>query len=441
MTDRTSRVALRLAYVAVIALATLTPFQPDFALAAVGQRFLHAFHLGYSARDAIDAVRNVILFTGWGALWVATSPPTGLPRILREPTLAGCALSIGAETIQLFLPERNASILDVITNTAGSWLGAAVIVFAVLLAKALRDRKSYVGLPMLVFAGAYGAAVCIDGLFPLLRVDALPGAYGGPFSRLRIAMAAFSWASLGTIPVGDVLEFFPLGAFIVAALVELGRTHRDAARRTILLGIAGSVIVELGHGPLGLPIQVGAVVAHGAGIALGAVVCARWLPAWSRQLRGAARPALLLFLYAALMAFWEWRPFVIEADMSVIASQLSLSRLIPLEAQSWRVDLFSVADVAAPFFLYFPLGALLAVWPIRNRGLFSGCLPALWIALATELGQIFISGRYFDGTDLLVQWAGAGIGWAVIRRAGFPQYGPVVSAGGGTPSQPMTAGR
>jgi VanZ family protein len=84
-----------------------------------------------------------------------------------------------------------------------------------------------------------------------------------------------------------------------------------------------------------------------------------------------------------------------------------------------RVDVFSVVDVAAPFFLYFPLGALLAVWPFRSRGWLGGLWPAVWLALATEASQLVIAERLVDITDPLVQIAGALIGWTVIRRAGY----------------------
>jgi peptidoglycan/LPS O-acetylase OafA/YrhL len=74
-----------------------------------------------------------------------------------------------------------------------------------------------------------------------------------------------------------------------------------------------------------------------------------------------------------------------------------------------------VADVVKPFFLFFPLGALLAVWPLRRRGALGYCLPAIYLAVITEIGQGFVEGRFFDGTDLLIQCAAAAIGWLVVR--------------------------
>jgi glycopeptide antibiotics resistance protein len=89
--------------------------------------------------------------------------------------------------------------------------------------------------------------------------------------------------------------------------------------------------------------------------------------------------------------------------------------------------MFSVVDVMVAFFLFLPLGALLAVWPIRLRGSLRGFLPALYFAGAVELSQTMVLGRTVDITDFLVQAAGVGIGWAIVRRAGFRPYGEQLS--------------
>jgi glycopeptide antibiotics resistance protein len=49
--------------------------------------------------------------------------------------------------------------------------------------------------------------------------------------------------------------------------------------------------------------------------------------------------------------------------------------------------------------------------------------PAIYLACATELGQILIATRTLDITDLLIQATGAAIGWLAVRRAGFRPYG------------------
>ena len=45
-----------------------------------------------------------------------------------------------------------------------------------------------------------------------------------------------------------------------------------------------------------------------------------------------------------------------------------------------------------------------------------------------EIAQPFIAGRYCDVTDILVGVAGLGIGWVVLRRAGFTVHGEMLPA-------------
>ena len=97
-----SATAARLAYIGVLALATLVPFRADPELAAVAERFARAFLPTISARDAVDAVRNIALFAGWGALWIATTRLTDARAAIVKATLTGTLLSLGIESLQLF---------------------------------------------------------------------------------------------------------------------------------------------------------------------------------------------------------------------------------------------------------------------------------------------------------------------------------------------------
>jgi VanZ family protein len=240
-------------------------------------------------------------------------------------------------------------------------------------------------------------------------------------------VAQLDWSSLWRVPLADVILFFPLGVFGVMAIVETGEPHWAAVRRVCAWGGFGSILLEVSHGPLGQPISLGAAAAHVIGIALGAVACGAWLPGFSRLVRGRGRPAVLLVAYALLIAFWAWRPFTIETDPTTIQQQFALQRLIPLQGLADRSDLSSVADIVKPFFLFFPLGALLAVWPLARRGVLAFCFPALYLAIVTEVVQGFVAGRFFDGTDLVIQCAAAAIGWAVVRQAGYQPHGAILS--------------
>jgi len=416
----------RLAYVGVLAVATLAPFNFGVPPDGLGPGLGNAFTFRYSLATAVDAVQNVLLFAGWGALWVTTSRPGALARGIRVSALTGAAMSVLAEALQLFLPERRASVLDVMTNTAGAALGALAIAIAVQIATAMRGQKSYIGLPAVGFAIAYLSAAVTEAVLPLQETAVIATRAGTQLRRMRTVTPRLDWSTLWHVPPVDILLFFPLGVFGVMALVESGTDRWSAVRQVSAWGALGAVLLELTHGPLGQPIQLGTALAHLAGVALGAVACGLWLPGFSRLVRGRGRPAVVLLAYALLIALWAWRPFVLETDPAVIHQQFALERLVPLYGLARRSDLASVAEIVKPFFLFFPLGALLAVWPLRRSGILGFCLPALYLAAITESLQGFISGRFFDGTDLVIQCAAAAIGWAVVRQAGYEPHGTLL---------------
>lgn len=416
----------RLAYVGILVLATLSPFEFQGSLGAAAGRLARAFHPTYTPRDAVDAVRNVALFAGWGALWVVTATRSTLRRAALPALLTGLVMSAGIELTQSMMPARTSSALDVASNTVGALFGAVVIVGIVTALRAGCARKSYVGVPALLFLGGYLAAVAFEAVFAPFRLEPLPGVYGGPFVRMHATLAQFSWGSIFTIALGDVPLFLPVGVFGVAALVELGWPYTNAARLTVVTGTLLWIVSELSHGPLALPIQAGAVLGHAAALAAGAWLAVRFLPPFSRRVRGRWRPLGLAAVYVFVLLLWSWRPFHLETDPAALRAQLSLDRLVPLQASAVRVDLFSVADLAEGFLLYLPLGGLLGVWPLRRTGWLRGLLPGIYVAAGTELGQIFVAGRFFDVTDFLVQAAGVAIGWAVVHHAGYQPYGSML---------------
>jgi VanZ family protein len=418
-----SRLLGRGAYLAVLLLATLSSFRPGGpGLHGLG-RMLDP---SVSPRDVIDGARNVVLFAGWGLVWMITAPAGRSLVSFRNAVLTGAGVSAFVETTQLFSTTRTASVLDIITNTVGSFLGAAVLVALVITVARRRGARSFVGLPAVVFAMSYGVSAFAEALVPLFRQATLPNLYGGPLGRFRLAWGMFTWSSLGRIPLTDFLLFAPAGAFAVAALAEAGRDYRRAAWLVAGIGSGLAALAEVGHGLLGLPIDAGAVVAHAAGVGGGALAAAWGLPGLTRRFRGRARPAMLLCAYGGALLLWSLRPFAPETSLSAIVGKLTDDWWIPLRFLGQRVDLFSVVDVVSPFFLYLPLGGLLAVWPLARRGWLADFWPAVYLAAGTELSQVLVQGRLLDSTDLLVQAAGALVGWTVLRRAGFAPYGSVL---------------
>lgn len=416
-----ARLPARAAFVGILLLATLSSLAFDPDPAHVRARLLGALDPQMGARDAVDALRNLVLFAGWGVVWMATSAAGRTTKQLLLALAFGAAISLGVETAQLFSPVRNASIVDLLTNTVGTAIGAVGFVLLVRLAAGLRGRRSFIGIPALTLAGAYALACFLEAAVPLFRQDEVIGAIGGPFTRLGVVLADFKWRSLLDWPVEDFFLFLPAGAFAVAALSEGGLTYPVARSRVMLFGAALAVLAELLHGPNGQPVVAGAALVHAFAVAAGAWIAARFLPQWSQALRGPARPRWVLRLLGVLIALWALRPWV--PQFRPLAERLSAGWWVPLAALGGRMDVFSVVDVVAPFCLFVPLGALLAVWPWRRRGWMANLWPAVWLAFGTEALQLIVQDRFVDVTDPLVQVAGAVIGWTIFRRAGYRPYG------------------
>lgn len=416
------RTPARAAYVAVLLLATLTPFAVDSDGVRVAERLARVAHPSFSNRDVVDGARNIVLFAGWGVVWALTAVGP-VRRIITAATLSGAAISAAVESAQLFSSNRTASLLDLATNTGGAMAGALVLVMLVGLANARRRAKSFVGIPMTFFAVSYAAAAWLEAFIPLFRHGKLPAAFGGPLARLTVTLGAFRWGSLFEFTVSDLPIFLPAGAFTVAALAEHGMPYPSTLRRTAAWAAILAVMAEFLHGGLGEPLIAGAVLMHAGAVAAGAWAAARWLPHLSVALRGSARPRALTIAYMAILAAWAWRPFLPETTLAAYAEKFSSPWYVPLAALARQVDFFSVVDVCAPFFLYLPLGALLAAWPWRRKGPLAGPLPGVWLALALEVGQVVVLYRMLDVTDAIVTASGVLVGWAVMRRAGYRPYG------------------
>ena len=220
LTPRTRFIAARLAYVAVVLVATVTQldFSPD--LAAAAQRLARAFTPSLGWRDAIDGLRNAALFGGLGVVWVVTSPSGRVRAEIWRATLVALALSATVEGLQVFSPVRIASIVDVTTNTLGACGGALAMALLVTAVVRARDGHFLLGVPTFLLAGAYTLAVLCEALTPLFRSDRLPGVEGGPLTLLDTALDRSLPIRPGEVPLLDVLLYAPAGFLVVTWLIE-----------------------------------------------------------------------------------------------------------------------------------------------------------------------------------------------------------------------------
>ena len=197
---------------AVVVLITLLPLR--FRMPPV-------FHIVWGT-DLEDLITNVILFLPVGFL-LRLSRRGSRDRFCAKALGFGILLSAGIEFTQLFIPGRCASVIDVLTNGLGAWLGAAA--FELLMEGAGED--SAIGLFSLELPLMNLAYL----LIPLMWLNGL--STGGELQRLWLLflLGLMGCGVLASIYVNRLrrkgrltpnkLSLFTASWFIVAALPTL----------------------------------------------------------------------------------------------------------------------------------------------------------------------------------------------------------------------------
>lgn len=88
-------------------------------------RWIPLLEVMHSFRRMFDAVANVVFYIPLGLAYV-TMRSSSVPRLIMEAGLLSLLLSVGCEFIQIFSPFRYPSMTDVVTNSVGGLLGAAI---------------------------------------------------------------------------------------------------------------------------------------------------------------------------------------------------------------------------------------------------------------------------------------------------------------------------
>jgi glycopeptide antibiotics resistance protein len=426
--SRNRLLGIRAAYIVVVLIATLTGLEFSANQTDALARLQRAFEPSLTWRVAVDALRNLVLFAGLGAVWVATSLDRRISRDVKQTAVVSFVLSAIVEGVQTFSPVRTASLIDVAMNTLGGIAGAVTAAKLIATVRTARSERSYVGVPALLIAGPYALAVACEALTPLFNSSELPAFQGDPTTRLLASLSAAFPLDFRQIPLFDI----PLYAAAGFLLVVYVRESRGASR-TSWWSVSGVAAVVVGglhvlHGAFGLPIRWEAILTDAMSILAGGWLADRSLAHLTQRFRGATRARGVIVSYAILLMLWGWRPLLPKASWDEIAAQVNVNAFLPLEGIAERVDVFSAAHVLQQFFLYVPLGALLGVWPLRRSGPWSNLLPAFWLALVIEAGHIVIEDRTFDLTNGLLVWSGLAMGWIWVRQTGYRPYGEAAPA-------------
>lgn len=297
---KTSAWPLALVYAGLIVYASLYPFADWRAQGVLPWDFLSAPWPQYWT--GFDLLSNVLGYAPLGfllALSVLRSR-RGTHAVLRS-TLASWGLSLLLESLQVYLPARVPSNVDLALNGVGAWGGAALATW--LERMGALDRWSRFRSRWFV-AEARGGLVLLT-LWPvaLLFPPAVPLGLGQVLERLEAGLAGLlldtpflEWLPLREVELqplvpGAALACVMLGALIPCLLgfvIIPGRWRRALCVLAVLVaGVAASALsAALSYGPLhawawfDLPVQVGLGLAGVLAmllLALPARVCAALL--------------------------------------------------------------------------------------------------------------------------------------------------------------------
>ena len=210
---------LAIASVAVIAIATLNPFNftvpQDSSLPTIVKQFERTSHLQ-------DYSNNILLFMPWGysLAWILPHKKLNQASILILAVISSLLLTLMVETTQYFLPTRVSNLADVTTNTIGGGVGALVYFWryqiynfcAAILARNrhLLTPKSvglvFVGYFALVYLVIFSLLVNVNvnnwnSNFPLIVGNEATGdrPWEGKISQLHISDRALSVSTLNDV--------------------------------------------------------------------------------------------------------------------------------------------------------------------------------------------------------------------------------------------------
>ncbi len=408
---------IRVAYLLCIALATLLRLGIDPSLAHAVERLQRAMLPVLNFKDVVDGVRNIALFFGWGAIYALTSPrPTSRRDVLRA-TLVGLLASLTVESAQLFAEHRQASIVDVGTNTLGSLLGALAL--AAVEHRAIGDmrRGTLIGVPGWLPAGSLLLTAAGLSFAPSSRPAMVIGWAATPLARLRMVSEAAAAEVQWTALLADMLAWLAVGVAVGIAISDrTGRIRRRQLLAWLAIAPGCLALVHLGRGMVGLQrdqLAVGAqVTALAAGLTLALALVPRWRTIVTARTTRAAQLGLLA---AALGAVMAWSPAG-WVTTTVGAPALRWQQLVPMLSLFERQDMSSVFLVLQRAGLGAAVGACLAARK-RIGAPTPGILSAVLYAAVLELGQLVVPGRYPDVTDILITGAAACLVLALVERA------------------------
>ena len=351
---------------------------------------LEGMRLPVGKRDYLDIVVNICFYVPLGAVSVFAwrMQPIGPARWIALAALGG-ALSLLFETVQAWVPGRDSSQLDVLTNTIGAIAGARLGM--ALAARMPSDMLRILAWPHRPMPAALLGAWLVSQWFPFLPILGIPQLY----------------ESLDELVDVSSVQWIDLAEVFVSALL-IGRLLREALTSTAcgIALVSASLVI-----PARLFLVAGAVPWPLAVVfAVGLLVSPLLLAQPYLGIRLLASAALLL------IAVREFSPF----HFALTAEPF---QWIPFSGFLEATRDSAIRVISGKFFLY---GATL--WMLQESGvsLWRATAMAAGLLAVGEYAQRYLPGRVPESTDPILAVVAACV--IIWLRARSTQTAPTLPA-------------
>ncbi len=430
---------LALGYSAFVVYGSLVPLrfhaQP---LGEAWQAFRNIRYLHLDIGSRADWVANILLFVPLAFLWLAVLLPRRgrVARILASGfVLLSCfGLSVAIEFTQIFFPPRTVSLNDILAESIGAILGAALWWY-----RGERVREWLFGWYESHAASGTAERLLYAYLFLLLGYSVLPldltisaveiyhkwqegKVLLVPFSAVYETGAQRTYALLADIAI-----------WIPAAFLWRLSSRRPARTIVFYIVACASIIEVLQLFVYSRVTSTTDVITAACGGAIGVALARRLRPGADVQgtPRSAGARGRLALLWIVALACWLgvlvivfWYPFDFNTEWGFVHRRLATVNRVPFEAYYFGTEFRAVTEVFHKTGFFFPLGALFALGAAGIRRRFAvppvllhaaSALAAAGVAAGIEIGQLFLPDKVADATDWLLETSGALLGYFCLR--------------------------
>ncbi len=204
-------------------------------------RPLFSFLVTEPSYDRADLIQNLLIYMPLGLFMVAwLNASRRFGPALACATLTGTLLSFTVESVQQFLPERVASLSDLVLNAVGTWVGGWLAIFV--------SRDTLTGKKMLSYrnhvfreGAMVNVAIAVLGLWVLSQTSPLVPSLDPAHLRHGFAMLKQSYQHPERF---DLLKFSIYSSYVLAlGLLAVSAVRADRSAFGLFAGVVGAVLV------------------------------------------------------------------------------------------------------------------------------------------------------------------------------------------------------